>query len=247
MVKMIVVVLLMLAGHRSLAFDENAEEQLFPPLHRNCTQSLTDLLLLRQEAQLNRMAAAQEATTELLKASLEALVQVRDSLKAEEHTPETVKCVSPFTQVRGSCLLLALHELHTWASARQYCAGYGADLAHFSDANAYVAILDYVNTINQQRKSVSIWVGGTDEAVEDTWVWITGELMPGGRPSGGRRMGTDHSPVTAGAKTVLFCGSPTSIIHMMSPVPTRLFLSARYESDDFDKGIENRSSAVGFH
>ncbi|XP_047499869.1 ladderlectin-like [Penaeus chinensis] len=194
MMKMIVVVLLMLAGRRSLAFEEIAEERLFPPLHPNCTQSLTDLLLLRQEAQLNRMAAAQEATTELLKATLEALVQARDSLTAGEHTPATVKCVSPFTQVGGSCLLLALHELHTWASARQYCAEYGADLAHFSDVNAYVAILDYVNTINQQRKSVSVWVGGTDEAVEDTWVWITGELMPRGPPFWGTKDGYRPQP-----------------------------------------------------
>ncbi|ROT85115.1 C-type lectin-like domain-containing protein PtLP [Penaeus vannamei] len=211
----LLVALLASAGRWSLASEGNAEEQLFPPLHPNCTQSLTDLLLLRQETQLNRMAAAQEATTELLKESLETLVQVRDSLKAlgskaEGRTPESVVCVSPFTQVGGSCLLLALDELHTWQSARQFCAGYGADLAHFSDVNTYAAIIEYIKTINQQRKSVSVWVGGSDEAVEDTWLWVTGELMPGGRPSGERRTGTDHSPVTVGAKTAQFCGRQIS-------------------------------------
>lgn len=188
----LLVALLASAGRWSLASEGNAEEQLFPPLHPNCTQSLTDLLLLRQETQMNRMATAQEATTELL-------VQVRDSLlilssKAEERKPGSVVCVSPFTQVGGSCLLLALNELHTWASARQFCAGHEADLAHFSDANTYAAILGYINTINKQSKNVNIWIGGSDEAVEDTWVWVTGELMPRGAPFWGSRDGFKASP-----------------------------------------------------
>ncbi|XP_069994184.1 C-type lectin APL-like [Penaeus vannamei] len=164
--------------------------------------SLTDLLLLRQEAQLNRMAAAQEATTELLKESLETLVQVRDSLKAlgskaEGRTPESVVCVSPFTQVGGSCLLLALDELHTWQSARQFCAGYGADLAHFSDVNTFAAILEYIKTISifyNLSKNVNIWIGESDEAVEGTWVWVTGELMPRGAPFWGTRDGNLPEP-----------------------------------------------------
>ncbi|XP_069994721.1 uncharacterized protein [Penaeus vannamei] len=150
----LLVALLASAGRWSLASEGNAEEQLFPPLHPNCTQSLTDLLLLRQETQMNRMATAQEATTELL-------VQVRDSLlilssKAEERKPGSVVCVSPFTQVGGSCLLLALNELHTWASARQFCAGHEADLAHFSDANTYAAILGYINTISSKHRPAKV-------------------------------------------------------------------------------------------
>lgn len=52
------------------------------------SQSLTELLLLRQEAQLNRMSAAEEATTQVLKETLQTLVQVRDSLNALRNTAQ---------------------------------------------------------------------------------------------------------------------------------------------------------------
>ncbi|XP_063595711.1 uncharacterized protein LOC134772598 [Penaeus indicus] len=174
----------------SAAGDEG-EEPALPPLHLNCTQSLTDFLLLRQETYLNRMISAEETTTQVLKQTLETLVQVRDTLNEvnaklggnKDRKPDNgAVCQSPFTQVGERCLLLALQEKLTWASARQFCAGYGADLAHFADANTFAAVLGYVNTINFQRKDINVWVGGTDEAVEDTWLWVTGELMPRGPP-----------------------------------------------------------------
>ncbi|XP_042894087.1 type-2 ice-structuring protein-like isoform X3 [Penaeus japonicus] len=186
---LLMILLFLMTGQYSEAQDE-PEEPILPPLLLNCTQQgLTDFLLLRQETQLSRISAAEEATTKLLEATLETLVQVRDSLNemnAKMHG-KTVKnldvvCHAPFTQVGGSCFLLALQEKHTWASARQFCAGYGAELAHFSDANMFAAILGYVNTINFQKKAINVWVGGTDEAVEDTWLWVTGELMPRGPP-----------------------------------------------------------------
>ncbi|XP_042883584.1 type-2 ice-structuring protein-like [Penaeus japonicus] len=203
MLKLVLLVILaLLAEQRSQALEENTEEHLFPPIHPNCTQSLTELLLLRQEAQLNRMSAAEEATTQVLKETLQTLVQVRDSLNAlrntaQGHTPTSeavVECVSPFTRVGERCLLLALNKMHTWASARHFCAAYGADLAHFSDINEYVAVLGYINTINELKKSVSIWIGGSDEVEEDNWVWVTGELMPRGSPFWGTKDGYRPQP-----------------------------------------------------
>nr|XP_027238830.1 tetranectin-like [Penaeus vannamei] len=153
--------------------------------------SLTDHLLLRQEAQLNRMAAAQEARRSS-EGELETFRKAKNNLPLTLLCSLGVVCVSPFTQVGGSCLLLALNENHTWASARQFCAGYGADLAHFSDVNTYAAILEYIKTISMSynlSKNVNIWIGESDEAVEGTWVWVTGELMPAGAPFWGNEDG----------------------------------------------------------
>ncbi|XP_047500022.1 uncharacterized protein LOC125046262 [Penaeus chinensis] len=190
MTKIILIVFLSVMTCTYSEARDEGEDPVLPPLHLNCTQSLTEFLLLRQETHLNRMVSAEEATTKLLKQTLETLVQVRETLnevnaKMGGHIdtkPDGAVCQPPFTRVGERCLLLALQEQHTWASARQFCAGYGADLAHFSEANAFAALLDYVNTINFQKKNINVWVGGTDEAVEDTWLWVTGELMPRGPP-----------------------------------------------------------------
>ncbi|XP_037794999.1 uncharacterized protein LOC119590402 [Penaeus monodon] len=170
---------------------DEGEEPVLPPLHLNCTQ-----------AYLGRMFSTEEATTQLLKEAVETLVQVRDTLNevntkirgSTDMKPDGAACQPPFTQVGELCLLLALQEQHTWVAARQFCAGYGADLAHFSDANTFAAVLGYVNTINFQRKNINIWIGGTDEAVEDTWLWVTGELMPRGPPFWGTADGYALQP-----------------------------------------------------
>nr|XP_027224856.1 tetranectin-like [Penaeus vannamei] len=219
MPKLLLMFLLTLVTCQFSEAGEEAEEPALPPLHLNCTQptyaltpsprpsshpsqSLTDFLLLRQEALLSRMSSAEAATTQLLKETLETLVQVRDALNEvnakiggnADRDADGAVCQLPFTRVGERCLLLALQEKHTWTSARQFCAGYGADLAHFSDANTFAAVLAYVNTINFQKKAINVWVGGSDEAVEDTWLWVTGELMPRGPPFWGTSDGYALQP-----------------------------------------------------
>lgn len=174
---------------------EDLEREMFPPVNPNCTQSLTDYILLRQEIQLSKMAAAEEARTQLMRENLQVLTQVRDTLSQVSETltqrsqvngkslVETRRtCDPPFSPVGDSCLLLNLALKSDWASARQFCVGKGADLARFSDAAGFAAILDYINIINSENDSIDVWLGGTDEALEGTWLWVTGELMPRGPP-----------------------------------------------------------------
>lgn len=199
--------LVTLGASVSVKDPETLQNEMFPPIHSNCTQSLTDFLLLRQEVQLSKMAAAEEVRTQLMRENLQVLTQVRDALSQVSETltqrsqvggnslVETRKtCDPPFSPVGDSCLLLSLDQKEDWATARQFCVGKGADLARFSDAAGYAAILDYVNKINSQNDMTDVWLGGTDEALEGTWLWVTGELMPRGTPFWGSTDGYDAAP-----------------------------------------------------
>ncbi|XP_042879563.1 ladderlectin-like [Penaeus japonicus] len=190
-----------LTASGALQEPESLQHELFPPPHQNCTQSLTDYLLLRQEVQLSKMVTAEEATTQLMKENLQMLTQVSETLtqlnqKVQENkqTEKRRECSPPFSSVGDSCLLLTLREKQDWASARQFCLRMGADLAHFSDAAGYVDILKYVNEINAHDEMTDIWLGGTDEAQEGTWLWVTGEPMPEGPPFWGSRNDYESAP-----------------------------------------------------
>ncbi|XP_063595815.1 uncharacterized protein LOC134772707 [Penaeus indicus] len=74
------VLLVSLAASRAMKDAETLQSEMFPPTHPNCTQSLTDYLLLRQELQLSKMAAAEEERTQLTRENLQVLTQVRDTL-----------------------------------------------------------------------------------------------------------------------------------------------------------------------
>ncbi|XP_042858508.1 uncharacterized protein LOC122244615 [Penaeus japonicus] len=52
----------------------------FPPLHPNCTQSLTDLLLLRQEVQLKDLNQAEHVSQEILKEMVDILTDIKSSM-----------------------------------------------------------------------------------------------------------------------------------------------------------------------
>ncbi|CAL4126543.1 unnamed protein product, partial [Meganyctiphanes norvegica] len=108
--------------------------------------------------------------------------------------PEVSGCGESFTPVGDSCLLLALSKKVTWAAARQYCQGLGADLVVFKDANHYAKTLDYVRRVNGENTAVNVWIGGSDAAVEGRWVWVTEELMPRGPPFWGSHDGYGSEP-----------------------------------------------------
>nr|XP_027237402.1 uncharacterized protein LOC113828594 isoform X2 [Penaeus vannamei] len=56
----------------------------YPPIHPNCTQSLTDLLLLRQEAKLSELTLAEQTSTEVLKEAVHLLADIRNSLTFDQ-------------------------------------------------------------------------------------------------------------------------------------------------------------------
>ncbi|XP_037799327.1 uncharacterized protein LOC119594341, partial [Penaeus monodon] len=85
----------------------------FPPLQPNCSQSLTDLLLLRQEVKLDEM--------------VKLLTDIRDLLE-ESSNSASGNCPVGFENAEGLCLHLGAQEM-TWENARRYCQTLGGSLA----------------------------------------------------------------------------------------------------------------------
>ncbi|CAL4069006.1 unnamed protein product, partial [Meganyctiphanes norvegica] len=143
---------------------------------------LNSQLLLRHEDHLRSIATSTESSKMLLQ-------QLVDQTRPHDRqgSIEVAACSGLFTPVGDSCVLLALREKQTWAAARQYCQGLEADLVVFKDANHYSDILDYIQIVNGENAALDVWIGGSDEAVEDRWVWVTEALMPRGPPFWGSR------------------------------------------------------------
>ncbi|XP_070001670.1 uncharacterized protein [Penaeus vannamei] len=117
-------------------------DQHFPPLHPNCTQSLTDLLLLRQESQLRESAG-------ILK---EILSEIKGSLARTAPSTEA-SCSGTFLKFGGTCLYLAKDVKKTWDAARTFCQDLGGDLAVFRDANALAEAIGYVKALGESFSS----------------------------------------------------------------------------------------------
>ena len=95
------------------------------------------------------------------------------------------------TQVnRGSRSYLFCFDIQrSWADARRYCAMFGYDLVTVEDS----AENDWLNSQERSLDSNNVlwWYGGTDRAMEGTWVWAP-TMTPisyfdwdGGEPNGG--------------------------------------------------------------
>ncbi|XP_069969368.1 type-2 ice-structuring protein [Penaeus vannamei] len=195
----------------------------YPPIHPNCTQSLTDLLLLRQEAKLSELTLAEQTSTEVLKEAVHLLADIRNSLTFDQGaggavssrgrpTPVPGSCPGNFASVGGTCLYLATHTDVAWGAARQFCQDLGGDLAIFRDANAFAAALDYIRNLATARAK-NVWVGGYDQIEEGKWIWITKEAMPKGTPYWGA-IGFGREPRGgAGENCALLYGTDDFMIH----------------------------------
>ncbi|KAG7163667.1 Galactose-specific lectin nattectin-like [Homarus americanus] len=149
-------------------------------LHENCTGSLVELLLLQQDIRMSQLVDQQK---ELVNTVSSIAQMLREALPAKQPTRTyPIQCVSPFSRAGKSCLLLALGQRLDWANARQYCVVLGGDLASFHDLTTYVDYVNFINSINTERATADIWIGGRDEDSEGLWLWVTGEPMPKGAP-----------------------------------------------------------------
>ncbi|KAK8732806.1 hypothetical protein OTU49_006936 [Cherax quadricarinatus] len=189
MVRLVIMLVMVMAASDCVTTDVQPDVRnydLFTPIHENCTRSLMELLLLRQEIRLNQLIETEKESAATLATVAQLLTEVKDAIiskpKQESEDFHSEVCTAPFSRVGKTCLLLALGHQVTWAAARQYCSARSGDLATFSDANTYAEYLGYVNVVNKENAAVSIWIGGSDEAEEGVWTWITGELMPRGPP-----------------------------------------------------------------
>ncbi|XP_037799141.1 CD209 antigen-like protein C [Penaeus monodon] len=145
-------------------------DQHFPPLHPNCTQSLTDLLLLRQEGQLNESVGVLKEILSEIKGSLTRIA-----------TPTEAPCPGNFASISGTCLYLAKDVSVNWEAARVFCQNMGGDLAVLRDGSALARAIGYAKSFGLSR-TANIWLGGRDHIVEGEWRWVTGEDMPRGTP-----------------------------------------------------------------
>ncbi|XP_063599153.1 perlucin-like protein [Penaeus indicus] len=161
------------------ALEENSVDHLydehFPPLHPNCTQSLTDLLLLRQEVLLKELKQAEQVSTGVLREMLHILTDKTSFMSTE------VSCPGNFRKCGDTCLYLAKDTDVTWDAARGFCQDLGGDLAVFRDVSAFAEALKYVKS-SVAVKATTIWVGGSDHIAEGEWRWVSGEDMPRGTP-----------------------------------------------------------------
>ncbi|KAK8732799.1 hypothetical protein OTU49_006933 [Cherax quadricarinatus] len=202
MLRLLVVVVMTTAALRvdvrAYIEPEVRNHELFTPIHENCTQSLMELLLLRQEIRLNQLVDTEKESATTLATVAHLLTELKDAIiskpKQESEDFHSEECTAPFSRVGKTCLLLAMGQKITWAAARQYCSARGGDLATFSDANTYAEYLGYINSVNTENIPVGVWIGGTDEAEEGVWTWITGELMPRGPPFWGSTDGYKPEP-----------------------------------------------------
>ncbi|XP_037799154.1 uncharacterized protein LOC119594156 isoform X2 [Penaeus monodon] len=157
--RLVVSVFWMVAG-TAWALEENSVDnhydEHFPPLHPNCTQSLTDLLLLRQEVLLKELKQAEQVSAGILREMLHILTDNKVSFTSRE------------TDL-------------AWEAARVFCQDLGGDLAVFRDVNAFAEVLKYVKS-SVAVKATTVWVGGRDHLVEGEWRWVSGEDMPRGTP-----------------------------------------------------------------
>ncbi|CAL4080952.1 unnamed protein product [Meganyctiphanes norvegica] len=150
----------------------------------------TEQILLRQETQLGSV--------------VDLLTQIRDLFNSNtinntlitypnvtENPPQELQCKTKFSPVNGVCLHVdftireeGLQQAGlSWTAASRYCTGLGADLAAFADANAYVDALNFIHRTNDGKDiTMDIWIGGSDEANEGTWLWKNGNHMPRGTP-----------------------------------------------------------------
>ncbi|XP_037798872.1 perlucin-like protein [Penaeus monodon] len=129
----------------------------FPPLQPNCSQSLTDLLLLRQEVKLDEM--------------VKLLTDIRDLLE-ESSNSASGNCPVGFENAEGLCLHLGAQEM-TWENARRYCQTLGGSLA--TGLQNVVIGRSFVRKSNTLH---TVWIGGHDMFEEGTWEWLSGQAMP---------------------------------------------------------------------
>ncbi|XP_047484414.1 type-2 ice-structuring protein-like isoform X2 [Penaeus chinensis] len=176
--RLVVSVFWMVAG-TAWALEENSVDNIydehFSPLHPNCTQSLTDLLLLRQEVLLKELKEAEQVSAGILREMVHILTDKASFMSRE------VSCPGNFRKLGDTCLYLAKEIDANWEAARVFCQDLGGDLAVFRDANAFAEALGYIKN-SVVVKATTVWVGGRDHLVEGEWRWVSGEDMPRGTP-----------------------------------------------------------------
>jgi hypothetical protein len=91
--------------------------------------------------------------------------------------PDAQPCVEGDVQIEGggSCYMLFLTR-STWDTARLACQALGGHLATAA-SQAENDLFSSIAPSVAGSGDEDVWIGGTDQAVEGTWVWDNGEPM----------------------------------------------------------------------
>ncbi|XP_045138445.1 C-type lectin domain family 17, member A-like isoform X2 [Portunus trituberculatus] len=99
---------------------------------------------------------------------------------ATDIKPANTKCHSPFTEISGRCVHIDVSKTGTWQNMRKFCQQLGGDLVNLSDLQFYGDILLYIESLHLPH--AHLWIGATDEATEDVWMWTDGTPVRMGTP-----------------------------------------------------------------
>ncbi|XP_045613302.2 uncharacterized protein [Procambarus clarkii] len=93
-------------------------------------------------------------------------------------TPQA--CSELYDVISGRCVLVDPFTSNNWKEARYLCEKLGADLLVIDSLDFYGQLLQFI--AEKGLDTHDYWIGGTDEAQEQTWVWVNGAPMMRGSP-----------------------------------------------------------------
>ncbi|XP_048089838.1 C-type mannose receptor 2-like isoform X1 [Alosa alosa] len=74
----------------------------------------------------------------------------------------------------GSRCFQFVHTVTTWAEAERNCVRMGGHLASVHSKDEFLFIQDLIHRLTAPSDAPYTWIGGTDAAQEDVWVWSDG-------------------------------------------------------------------------
>ncbi|KAK8381987.1 hypothetical protein O3P69_015171 [Scylla paramamosain] len=133
-----------------------------------------------------------------------------------------VECESPFTEVGGRCVHIGLSTMGSWHDMRKFCQDLGGELVNLADVQFYSDLILYIEILRLSK--MHFWIGSTDEAIEDMWVWTDGSATRMGTPfwaNYGKRQRPNINSVASSASQLLSPFTPPSV-SLAQPFPSRV-------------------------
>lgn len=90
-----------------------------------------------------------------------------------------VECPSPFEAVGSACFFVHEATNMTWEAGKDLCQDMDGHMAKLEDANLFGALFDHLTALEHEER---LWIGGTDEAAEETWLWHDETTVKKGTP-----------------------------------------------------------------
>nr|AGZ95685.1 C-type lectin 1 [Palaemon modestus] len=109
----------------------------------------------------------------------------------EEEIPVAGECPVPYQMIGDGCFLIDVVKTNTWYDSKNLCEALGGKLAKIDDANLLGDLYEY---FSNRSIHVSLWIGGSDDLQEGTWLWEDMSLVKMGTPFWGFNMYEEQEP-----------------------------------------------------